>query len=180
MAILAEIMILLPLGGMAMEASRRDGGIGTLALRGTIRNPIVVTIVTGAVLAAANLQLPMPIDRFLGFLGASAGPTALFALGGTLVAQRIDRTIAVTAGGIALTKLLVYPALVWCVLAPVLKIGSFWLEEGVVIAALPSAGNVYALARRYDADQDLVSAAIVLSTVASTITVPLVAWLVRG
>jgi malonate transporter and related proteins len=178
MAILAEIMVLLSLGSVMMGASRGDNaGIGLLVLRGTVLNPVVAAIMLGAALAATGLPLPVAVDRFLGFLGGSAGPTALFALGGALAVQRIDRATAVSAAGITAVKLLIYPLVVWFVLARLLRIDAFWVQAGVLIAALPSAGNVYVLARRYDADAERVSAAIVLSTLVSVIAVPFAAWL---
>jgi len=123
------------------------------------------------------MPLPSAVDKFLGFLGSSARPTALFAVGGTLALQRIDRTTALAAAGITTTKLVLYPALVWYVLGQMLHIELFWVQSGVLIASLPSAGGNFVLAQRYAADADRVSAAIVLSTFASVLTVPLAAWL---
>jgi len=178
MAILAEVMILLSLGGVIMGVSRHGGGnVAALVIRGTAQNPVVAAIVLGAILAATGLPLPAPIARFLDFLGGSAGPTALFALGGALAARPIDRSTAFTAAGIAAVKLVVCPIFVWYVLAHLLHVEPFWVQAGVLIASLPSAGNVYVLAQRYAADEERVSAAIVLSTAVSVVTVPLAAWL---
>jgi hypothetical protein len=44
---------------------------------------------------------------------------------------------------------------------------AFWVNVGVLIACLLSAGNIYVLAQRYDADPKRVSAAILLSTIVS-------------
>jgi malonate transporter len=55
MAILAEIMVLLSVGGVLMGANvdaRR--GIGSQILRGTVFNPVVTAIVLGAVLAGTG------------------------------------------------------------------------------------------------------------------------------
>src|SRR5258708_10737832 len=80
MAILAEVMVLLSVGSVLMGAKGGPKrGIGSLILRGTMFNPIVVAIVLGAALAGTGLALPEAITRFLGFLGGAAGPTALFA-----------------------------------------------------------------------------------------------------
>lgn len=177
MAILAEVMVLLSLGAVIMGVSSGGAGVGSLVLRGTVLNPVVAAIVLGATLAATGVPLPMPLDRFLGFLGGSAGPTALFAVGGALAVQRMDRATAFAAAGITAAKLVVYPVLVWYVLARLLQVESFWVQAGVLIASLPSAGTNYVLAQRYAADAERVSAAIVLSTLVSVVTVPLAAWL---
>jgi len=178
MAILAEILVLLSVGAVIMGVTHGGGAsVGSLVLHGTVANPIVVAIVLGATLAATGIALPMPLDRFLGFLGGAAGPTALFALGGALAIQRIDSRTALTAAAITSAKLVAYPALVWFVLARLLPVEAFWVQAGVLMASLPSAGNVYVVAQRYAADAERVSAAIVLSTVISVGTVPLAAWL---
>ena len=179
MAILAEIMVLLSLGGVFMGAngdSRR--GIGSQILRGTVFNPVVAAIVVGALLAGTGLALPESVTRFLAFLGGAAGPTALFALGGALALQRLDRGTAVAACLISLVKLVVYPLFTWLVLSHVMTLEAFWVHAGTLIACLPSAGNIYVLAQRYDADPHRVSAAILLSTISGVVTFPCAAWLV--
>ncbi len=180
MVILVEVMLLMSLGAAIMGGSANEGrkGFGFLLLRNTILNPVIAAIVLGGIIAILSLALPQPLDRFLAFLGAAAGPTALFALGGALALQRIDRATVTMAAGISLAKLCVYPTIVYVVLSSVLKVEPFWSEIGVLIAALPSAGSNYVLAQRYAADTDQVSAGIVLSTVVSVATVPFVAWLI--
>jgi malonate transporter len=178
MAILAEIMVLLSLGGVLMGANGDRRGIGSQILRGTVFNPVVAAIVLGALLAGTGLGLPEPVTRFLAFLGGAAGPTALFALGGALALQRPDRGTAVAACLISLVKLVVYPLFTWLVLSHVMTLEPFWVQAGTLIACLPSAGNIYVLAQRYDADPHRVSAAILLSTIASVVTFPCAAWLV--
>ncbi|MGB7620774.1 MAG: AEC family transporter [Terriglobia bacterium] len=175
MAILAEVMVLLSVGSVLMGAKGGPKrGIGSLILRGTMFNPIVVAIVLGAALAGTGLALPEAITRFL---GGAAGPAALFALGGALALQRLDRRTAVAACLITVAKLAVYPMLVWLILGRMMELDAFWVNVGVLIACLPSAGNIYVLAQRYDTDPQQVSAAILLSTIVSVVSFPCVAWL---
>jgi malonate transporter and related proteins len=178
MAMLSESTVLLSLGSTIMGVcSGRATGLGALLLRGTVLNPIVAAIGLGAGFAVAGISLPTPIDRMLGFLGGSAGPTALFALGGALALQRVDRTTVLSAAAITTAKLAIYPLVTWYVLSQVLKVEVLWAQAGVLIASLPSAGSNYVLAQRYAADAEQISAAIVLSTVISAFTVPFVASL---
>ena len=178
MAIVCEVMILMSVGAVIMAgADKAAAAAGSLVLRSTVYNPVIAAILAGGAIAASGLVLPVPVNGFLSFLGASAAPTALFAVGGALGMQRIDRTTAYAAAGISLVKLLIYPLTVWCLLAYVLQVEPFWIGVGVLIASLPSAGSNYVLAQHYAADADQVSAAIVLSTIASVVTVPCVGWL---
>ncbi|GAA5169322.1 AEC family transporter [Pseudonocardia eucalypti] len=178
MAVLAEVMVLMSVGGMLM--SRAATGDGGRFWRGVLGNPVVVAIALGAVVAALGVTLPGPVAKFLAFLGGAAGPTALFALGGALAGLRIGRSTLLAASALTAAKLLFYPLVVWFTLGGLLGLDRFWVQAGVLLAALPSAGNVYAMASRYRADPDLVSAATALSTVVSVLTVPLAGWLVMG
>jgi malonate transporter len=64
------------------------------------------------------------------------------------------------------------------VLDRLLAVEHVLVQAGVLIAALPSAGNIYVMAQRYGADAERVSAAIALSTLVSVVSVPVTAWLV--
>lgn len=178
MAVLAEVMVLMSVGGTLM--SRAATGDGGRLWRGVLANPVVVAIALGAVVAALGVALPGPVAKFLAFLGGAAGPTALFALGGALAGPRISRSTLLAASVLTAAKLLLYPLVVWFTLGGLLGLDRFWVQAGVLLAALPSAGNVYAMASRYRADPDLVSAATALSTVVSVLTVPVAGWLVMG
>lgn len=179
MAVVAEVMVLLSVGCLIMGTSRGCARrkAASEVLRGAILNPLLASIALGTGFAAAGVEIPQPLDRFLTFLGAAAAPTALFALGGALALQPIDRSTVFAATGITAAKLVVYPALVWLVLGGLLRLAPFWVQSGVLIASLPSAGSNFLVANRYQADPERISAAIVLSTVASVGIVPIAAWL---
>ena len=177
MAIVVEVMILLSVGAIVMAGTERNRA-HALILSNATRNPVIIAIGIGAVIAAAGLALPLPLDRFLAFVGAAAAPTALFAVGGSIALQRMSRSTGFAAAGISLVKLAIYPVTVWCMLALVLRLDPFWSSAGAVMASLPSAGSNYVLAQNNAADADRVSAAIVLSTLISLVTVPGVGWLV--
>lgn len=181
MAIMAEVMVILTLGSLLM--SLKPGAAGVAArqvLQAALANPLIGAIICGVTLAGLGISLPQTVDRFLGFLGAAAGPTALFALGAALARQRFDRAIVTGALAISAVKLALYPALLYLVLAVALGLDAFWWQAGLVIASLPAAGNIYVVAQRHATDPSRVSSAIVLSTVLSVVTVPLVAWLAMG
>jgi malonate transporter len=180
MGVLVEVGLLMPLGIALMSAGRgRAGGprnlLGELA-RGTLLNPIVLGVMAGAAVGLAGTRLPAPVDRFLSFLGGSAGPTALFALGGSLAGRHLARDWAAVTG-LAAAKLLAYPALAW-VLLRAAGVEPMAVAAGVLIAALPTAANVFVFAQRYQAAPERISAEILLSTVVGAVTFPLAAWLV--
>jgi malonate transporter len=180
MAILAEVGLLMPLGIVLMSLGRERGDEPRHVLRdvarATVGNPIVLGVCAGAAVGLSGARLPVPLDRFLSFVGASAGPTALFALGGSLAGRRLGQHWGVVAG-IAAAKLVVYPGVAWLLLRWT-GLPPTWVAAGVLIAALPTAANVFVFAQRYQAVPERISSEILLSTVVGAATFPVVAWLV--
>ncbi|WP_371038693.1 MULTISPECIES: AEC family transporter [unclassified Rhodosalinus] len=151
----------------------RDGRM-SLAILGTVgtglvRNPMIVSITLGLAWSGTGWTIPGPVNEFLGILGAAATPGALFAIGASLATKSAERVEI--AAWLSLCKLVLHPAAV--------AFGVLWLfpadpyKAGVMIAAaaLPVAGNVYILAQHYGVAPQRVSAAILLSTLASIVTV---------
>jgi predicted permease len=182
MAIMAEVAVIIALGSILMAPAVPGAGLRAVwrSLRGLARNPVILSIGGGALLAAMDLAIPAPVERFLGFLGNAAGPTALFALGGTLGRLRVDRALLAVAGGISLAKLAAYPLLVWLVLEGVLGLEPFWVTSGVLLAAMPTATNAFVLAQRNGAGAEEVSAGVLLSTLLAALAFPATAWLLAA
>ena len=150
------------------------GLLGRVGL-GLVRNPMIVSIGLGLVWSAAALPVPEPAGAALTILGGAATPGALFAIGASLAALRAERIAA--PAWLSFAKLVLHPAAV--------GLAAIWLEVEpyaacvmVAAAALPVAGNVYILAAHYGVAPGRVSAAILISTVASTATVTAVVALV--
>ena len=180
MSIMSEVAVVLALGSVLMAPAVPGAGLrnGLRALRSVALNPVLLSIIGGALLGAAGVPLPGPIERFLGFLGAAAGPTALFALGGTLARLRIDRRLLAAAGGAVAAKLAAYPLLVWIMLGTVLRLEPFWVQSGVLLAAMPTATNAFVMAQRNQAAEDEVSAVVLFSTLIAALAFPATAWLI--
>nr|WP_274607276.1 AEC family transporter [Paracraurococcus ruber] len=179
MAIMSEVAIVIALGSVLM-APIGERGVLARVLRSLLLNPVLLAIAGGATLGALQVPIPGPAERFLAFLGNAAGPTALFALGGTLGKLSLDRRLALAAGAATLGKLVVYPALAWAFLGPVLGLEWFWVQAGVMLAAMPTATNAFVLAQRFHTGAEEVSAVVLLSTVIASVGFPVTAWLLAG
>jgi hypothetical protein len=139
------------------------------------RNPMVVAMVLGLSWSATGWQVPGIANDFLRLLGAAATPCALFAIGASLYGRRVERVQIVT--WLTFAKLVLHPALV--AFGAFVVFGTDPYVAGVLIAAaaLPVAGNVFILAQHYQTGPARVSATILVSTLASILTVPFViAW----
>ncbi|AOZ70371.1 malate transporter [Rhodobacter xanthinilyticus] len=151
--------------------------IGPLAL-GLAQNPMIVSMAAGLLWAGAGVPMPGPLAEFLTLLGAAATPGALFAIGASLAGRSAEAMGA--ASWLSALKLGAHPLAVGLA-AWGLGVAPFAAGVMVAAAALPVAGNVYILAAHYSVIPQRVSAAILISTAVSVVTVPLViAWIEAG
>ncbi|HEV8035847.1 AEC family transporter [Yoonia sp.] len=142
---------------------------------GLIKNPMIVSISLGLLVSANDIPVPVPVNEFLTLLGAAATPGALFAIGASLATKSAER-VAV-AGWLSLCKLILHPAAVAFAALMLFDVDPYTAGVMIAAAALPVAGNVYILAQHYGVAPTRVSAAILISTAASVVTVSLViAW----
>ena len=157
----------------------RSGGLRPATvlpvLRGIVANPMILSMAAGLAWSALHLPMPGPLDEFLALLGAAATPGALFAIGASLAGRQARRLAA--SGWLSLAKLVIHPAAVG-IAAWLLGVEPFAAGVMVAAAALPVAGNVYILAQYFSVAQQRVSAAILISTIASIVTIPLVMALI--
>ena len=177
---------------LCIGLSRLDqGGVHSMgralrqALRAVALNPLPLAIVLGGLASAWQWQLPQPIDRSLGMLGDAASPVALFTIGAVLARAQMQPHEAVAPRQyvpLALTKLVLHPALVW--LLGQLAQAAGWplapetLAVLVLVAALPSASNVAMLVERFGAHSGRVAHIILVSTALAFLTFSaIVAWL---
>lgn len=151
----------------------RDGRMSLGVLRtvglGLLKNPMIVAMSLGLTWSALEIPLIGPFDEFLGILGSAATPGALFAIGASLASKSAERLSI--AGWLTFCKLVLHPAFVAFGALVLFPVDTF--SAGVIIsaAALPVAGNVFILAQHYGVAPQRVSAAILVSTAASILTV---------
>ncbi|GAA4853677.1 AEC family transporter [Actinomycetospora corticicola] len=156
------------------DRSSRGLLVRTVARR-VLGNPIVIAIVLGLLVAASGWQLPRPAATTVELIGDMAAPGGLFALGillrGAVPALRGGRV-----GGIAVAvvvKLVVLPALAVAAVH-LFAVPAPWAAVLVLMCALPDAATVFVLMAQYRTWYRESTAAVVLTTVGSVVTLPLV------
>ncbi|SEN33546.1 hypothetical protein SAMN04488003_11388 [Loktanella fryxellensis] len=151
----------------------RDGRIhaGVLATvgLGLLRNPMIVSIVLGLTVSALALPVPDPLNAFVTLLGGAATPGALFAIGASLAAKSAERVSV--ALWLSAAKLLLHPVAVAAFALLVFDVALAAAAVMIAAAALPVAGNVYMLAQHYGVAAARVSAAILVTTTFSIVTI---------
>ena len=150
-----------------------------LAARQIVLNPLIMSAVLGALVAAFHVPLPTALDRTLLFLQNAAAPTALFVLGVTVALRPFDRVPWEVPGVIAI-KLLIHPLIVFGLM---LLFGPFaqpWAATAVLMAALPPALNVFVIARQNNTWIEPASVAVLIGTFASVVTLTSVMWFIQS
>jgi hypothetical protein len=145
---------------------------------GLIKNPMVASMAAGLAWSATGLGLSAPVSATTTLLGAAATPGALFAIGASLTNNRAERLTV--AGWLSFAKLVLHPLAAMTAALWVFGVEPFATGVLVAAAALPVAGNVYILAQHYSVAVARVSAAILISTVISVATLPLILAQIAG
>lgn len=175
-AIIATVLngaVVMAIGIAVIEADLARGRgaariVADVAL-GVARSPLVLSAAAGIAASALHLPLPTALVTFCDILGAAAPPCALFAIGLFMVGRGITTGLAEVSWLVAL-KLVAQPAVTWVIAVPVLHLDPVWAASAVTLAALPTGSLVFVLASQYGVYTQRATAAILLSTVISVLT----------
>lgn len=163
-------------------AGGEKGGAGRLALdvlKRIVLHPFIIATAAGVLAAWLHLSPPPPLERLLDMLARAAAPCALFAMGVTL-ALRPLRRVPVELAPIAALKLVVHPAIAYVMLSAVGNFDPTWVYAAVLLAALPTATNVFVIAQQYGVWVQRASASVLLTTMLSVGTVTALLYLIRS
>ena len=153
-----------------VDASGARGAALLWPVARSFRNPLLIATVAGLLLSAAGVTLPTALATFGDLLGDAYVPCALFAAG-LFFARCTVRGGAVEVGWLLLAKLALHPLVTWLLARWVFDLRGELLSLAVVLAALPTGAPVLVVAQRYGRLVDRATAAIVLSTAISMVTV---------
>jgi malonate transporter and related proteins len=142
-----------------------------------ITHPFNIATALGVLSAWSGVKPPHAIDQMLVSLKGAAAPVALFALGVTVALRPVKSFPAELSIHLPI-KLLLHPLLVWVMISLIADVPPVWTYTAMLMAALPPALNVYVMARQYDAYVERASAAILIGTLASTLTLTTLMFLV--
>lgn len=145
-------------------------------LRGVLKNPIIIGIISGTLFSITGLPMPDAIDKPLTMLSQIAAPLSLIVLGMGLAEYRIGDSWQIS-GTICLLKLLIQPMVVW-LLAYSLGLPPLETQVVVLLGSMAVGINVYLMARQFDVLMAPVASSLVLSTLLSAVTTPLIMTLI--
>ena len=129
-------------------------------------------VVAGLAWNAGGLPIPGVLDEVLLVLGSAVVPLCLTLIGMSLAYLGLPRPLT-GALGLCLLKLWVMPALVLLVAHGGFGLSGLPLGVVVILAGLPAGSNALMFAQRYRAQEAETTAAVVLSTLAVVVNVPI-------
>jgi malate permease and related proteins len=141
-------------------------------------NPGIISVFLGMILFLFSLRLPLPVFRAVELVGGMTVPLSMLIIGALLA----DADIKGFFSGLSVyygtfVRLLLIPMIALVVLKVIGFPGQL-LQICVLLVAMPAAANTAIFAEMYGADSQLASRCIVISTLLSIITIPLIVlWL---
>lgn len=144
------------------------------AVGASLATPVVIACNAGIVLNLLDVRLPQVVLDSSAFVGQSASPVALFALGLHLGGTGLKlRETTVEEIWLIAFKCVAFPLLTFAVCRYGLGLDGAWLDHLVLIAAMPAPQNLFIFAQRYDVSVDMSAALVVKSSVVALLLLPL-------
>lgn len=168
--------LVMAVAGAGESSPLRVAGV---VVRRVLTHPFIIATILGVAAAAVKFVPPAPVDRLLTLLSNAAAPSALFALGVSIALRPITR-LPFELPVVILLKLLAHPALVYVVLSWVGDFSPVWVYTAVLMAALPTASNVFVLAQQYGVWVNRASATVLVSTIIAIVTVTGLLYLITS
>lgn len=164
--VLLQLLLFAPVA-LAILGARVEGRTSARQIvRGTFTNPIIVGSLAGVAVAVSGLELPPIVLEPVELIGHAAVPLMLISFGLSLNGQRM---LAAGSGRrevlLASTlKLVVMPATAWLLGRFAFGLDDTALYAVTVLAALPTAQNVFNYAQRYETAEILARDTVFITT----------------
>lgn len=175
LVLICDLVVFYPIIVSLIVANRKgrfDIKLVASVLAGLLKNPMVLSIMLGLIWSTFSIQTPAIVHQFLVTLAGASTPGALFAIGASMMyAKRGSYGSTLLISG---NKLFLHPLVVALVALYLFDLRPFEAAVLAACAAMPVAGNVYMLVSHYGIESDRVSFSILVSTLGSILTIPLI------
>jgi predicted permease len=169
--VLFQLLVMAPVAFAVLDGDRQGSGrrvsLRTVLTR-PLRNPLTVASLLGLLVASTGVELPALLLRPIDLVAAAAVPVGLVAYGLSLSAGTRDSiTVRRDVVLAVLLKVLLQPVAAYAVGRWLLDLHGHALLATTLLAALPTAQNVYVYAVHYRTTRTLARSAVLLSTLLS-------------
>ena len=164
-----SIMVLAPCTGEKV-------GVKSVILA-VLKNPSNILIAIGIILTLLNLSLPAILNVTMNSIANLASPLALLCIGGGMVFHGFDAKFKYAAIASAI-KIIVVP-IIFTTSAILLGFRDYDLAVILVLGGVPTATISYAMAAQMGGDTSVAGTIIVITTLASAVTLTLFIYVMR-
>jgi malonate transporter len=163
--VILQLLIITPIALTLLEIATTGHASWRTVATTPLRNPLIIGVALGAVLALTGLHLPHVLADPIFVIGQAAVPVVLIAFGMSLSGRGVltpgsDRIATITAVALKTAGM----PLIAYVLARAVGLGAESTFAVTALAALPTAQNVFLYGQRFNAGPVLIRDAIFLST----------------
>ncbi len=177
--LLMQVIVIAPVALTVLDISSHGGISAHRLLTQPVRNPMIIASAAGVAVSLSGISLPAAVFRPLDLLGGAAVPVVLMAFG-----MSLNGAVPFRAGSarrqIALASVLkcaVMPVVAFTLGRFVFHLGAKPLYAAVVLAALPTAQNIYNFASRYERGEAMARDAVLVTTLLSSLSLVVIAAL---
>lgn len=176
---MVENLLLLPLLLALADMDGQEHGhwrtVVWQALKGLVRNPMIIGIVAGVVASVVGFTPPGPVARTIDMFAQASGALSLFVIGGSLVGLQVGGMKG-PVSVIAMGKLVLHPLVMLVTVLWVVPIADPALRTAALLTcAMPMLGIFVILNQRHG-HEDVSSAALLVATSASFLTLSALLW----
>lgn len=173
-----------------VKADRKNVAVGRSATDRTVDkrvsfdfkkliNPVTVAIVLSLIFILAGIQLPEILNTAFSKIGATATPLAMIYLGGVFACMDVRKYVCkLDYYGIVVIKMLIFPVIFYLIQG-LLPISAEIRMTMTLTSAMPVMSSVVMMANAYGTDGDYAMGGILVTTVCSIVTLPLVYWILQ-
>jgi len=165
--ILLQLLVFTPISMTVLEAATAGHGSFWRAVRRALTNPIVIGSVLGTAVSVSGIELPPIVFQPALLIANACVPVLLISYGISLYGQRVlgpsgrRRDIFLASG----LKLVAMPLIAWAVAEFVFGLSAHEVLIVVVLAALPTAQNVFNYSQRYGVGETISRDTVFLTTI---------------
>ncbi|MGS0679684.1 AEC family transporter [Shewanella sp. 125m-7] len=179
-SLLSVVIFAVSLVSLEIISNKHQGSALKIMILALAKNPIVVGSLIGISLSALSITLPDSLALMIRQFGMTSSPCALFAIGMVLAksgqyqdsSQLISLKQAIDISIINIVKLFIQPLFTYLLML-CFNVEPKLIAMGVILAALPTAASVYLLAQRYQTQVITSAQGILLGTLVTFVSLPL-------
>lgn len=175
-ALVLQMAVLTPIIITGLNFGGETKGATLKAVVSGVTAPVVLAAVAGFVVSAAHWTVPEPVMAPLKILGGASIPLILMSFGASLKGDHVLRSDPVPTLVASALKLAGMPLIAWGA-GVALGLSPDLLYAAVILAALPTAQNVYNYAATYRVGQTVARDTIFITTFLSLPAMLVIAWL---